>query len=86
MPRKPRTTPELPHLSLQNQPWANLRSHKESTKELLKSPAWADLRADLLAWREKQVRNLVTAKLDAQEVGKIQGVITFIDILTNLSL
>ena len=85
MPRK-KTTPEPPHLSLQNQPWGNLRSHRESTKELLKSPAWEDLRADLLDWREKQVRNLVTAKLDPQEVGKIQGVITFIDILTNLTL
>jgi hypothetical protein len=32
------------------------------------------------------VRNLVSAKLDQQEMGKIQGVVFFIEIITNLSL
>lgn len=52
---------------------------------MLKSPAWQDLKADLQEWRGKQVQNLIHGHPDAQELGKIQGVITFIDILSNLS-
>ena len=73
--------PSLPH----GAPWGNLRSHPAQTKEMLKSPAWADLLADLRDWRGKQVQNLIHGHPDAQELGKIQGVITFIDILSNLS-
>ena len=86
MPRSSRNKTQGPQPSLpQGAPWANLRSHPAQTKELLKSPGWADLLADLQAWRDKQIGNLVTGRPDAQEFGKIQGVITFIDILKNLS-
>jgi hypothetical protein len=53
---------------------------------MLQSPAWADLRADLAEWRSKQIANLMTKKMDSQDFGNIQGVINFIDIISNLTI
>ena len=85
MPRKPQQSTQ-PHSHLQGAMWEALRSHPAQTKELLKSPAWADFLADLAVWRNRQLSALTSQKLDAQDLGKVQGVLGFIDVISRLTL
>lgn len=94
MPRKPlkdslkATTQEQPSKQplLQNHPWARLRSHPETTKELLASQGYKDLKADLLAWQEKLIKGLVSGQAGTKQEDIMRGVINMIDIVAHLKI
>lgn len=85
MPRKPNPKPRIPLTSparLQGDPFQACHSNPKAVKETQRSEGWRLLTEDLKAWREREVGNLTSGRpLTEQQMGQIQGVIKFIDIL-----